>query len=415
MKITSLTLKDFRGFENVELHLDRPLTVLAGVNGAGKTSVLDAIVYVLSEALRYFAYGAEWDLLRLRLEDIRIGAEGAHLHAWMSHEGKQAEWIVERPRDPRQWVVPHSMEEFKWRNTRFMLAAVYAATRSVAQSENAFGAVEGVVNHPYDELFRDWLSAPRAGFHSFFRWFKGREDVENELKVAREDLTFQDPQLAAVRRAVTSIVPGFTALRVQRDPLHLVVRKDGIALYLDQLSEGERNLIVMVADLARRLAVANADLSDPLTGEALVLIDEIELHLHPSWQRTVLGALLRTFPNCQFIVTTHSPQVLSEVSNDAVVLVKDFACYHPAVPTEGRDSNAILWEVLGVTARPAVVTAELDAIGSLLDARRYDEAQAHLDRIAEMLTERDPEVQSLRGILDVVERLDASAPQEPAE
>jgi predicted ATP-binding protein involved in virulence len=147
----------------------------------------------------------------------------------------------------------------------------------------------------------------------------------------------------------------------------------------------------------------------------VVLIDEIELHLHPSWQRRVLGDLTRTFPNCQFIVTTHSPQVLSEVPNEAVIVVKDFQCYRPAAPTEGRDANAILSEVFDVPARPAATVAELDAISDLLDSRRYEEAHARLDRLAAKITERDPEVQGFRTTLDVVERLDAAPPQEPSE
>ncbi len=185
-------------------------------------------------------------------------------------------------------------------------------------------------------MAHDALAVGRLKFRSLFQWFKMREDVENERKVAEQNLSLEDPQLSAVRRAITAMLPGFSGLRIQRDPLHMVIRKGDATLVIDQLSDGEKLLLALTADVARRLAMAYADQGDPLQGEAVVFIDEIELHLHPAWQRRVLGALRGTFPNCQFIVTTHSPQVLSEVPNDAVVLVKDFQFFRLRRPRRAR-------------------------------------------------------------------------------
>ncbi len=107
-------------------------------------------------------------------------------------------------------------------------------------------------------------------------------------------------------------------------------------------------------------------------------------------------------------MTTHSPQVLSEVPNDAVIQVKDFQFFRAAAPTAGRDSNAILWEVLEVPAHPGAIVARRDAITGLLDDGEQGKAREQLDRLAQALTERDPEVARLRGLFDVMERLDAS-------
>ena len=103
---------------------------------------------------------------------------------------------------------------------------------------------------------------------------------------------------------------GFENLRVQEEPLRLLVDKDGEALDLSQLSDGERSFLAMICDLGRRLALANPLLDNPLHGAGVVLIDELELHLHPKWQREVPEKLRRTFPNIQFIATTHSPFVI---------------------------------------------------------------------------------------------------------
>ncbi len=236
-----------------------------------------------------------------------------------------------------------------------MLAIFYESNREVAAATEAFSVPENGNGMPELRL-APTPEAPLIGghlkFRSLFQWFKAREDVENERKVAEQDLSLEDPQLAAVRRAIAGMLPGFSGLRVQRDPLHMVIRKGDETLAIDQLSDGEKLLLALTADLARRLAMTYPDRGDPLQGEAVVMIDEIELHLHPAWQRRALSALARTFPGCQLIVTTHSPQVLSEVPNDAVVLVKDFQFVRPGAPTAGRDSNAILVEAMDTPERP---------------------------------------------------------------
>ena len=101
-----------------------------------------------------------------------------------------------------------------------------------------------------------------------------------------------------------------------------------------------------MTDLARRLAIANPWLGEnALEGEGIILIDEIDLHLHPQWQRRVLPALTQTFPNCQFIVTTHSPQVLSEVPGESVFILENGKLLDYSPHTRGRDSNSILSEI----------------------------------------------------------------------
>ena len=169
--------------------------------------------------------------------------------------------------------------------------------------------------HRFDRLaaYDGALSGDRNSFRVFFEWFREREDLENELRTDRAE--FRDPQLQAVRRAVERFLPGFTGLRVRRSPLRMMVDKEREELIVNQLSDGEKCTLAMVGDVARRMAIANPGIRDPLEGEAVVLIDEIDLHLHPGWQRHIVGALRETFPNCQFLLSTHSPQILSHVES----------------------------------------------------------------------------------------------------
>ena len=116
-----------------------------------------------------------------------------------------------------------------------------------------------------------------------------------------------------------------------------------------------------------------------------------------------LGNLRKTFPNCQFIVTTHSPQVLSSVSSDSILLLDDFHVVHPGVPTDGRDSNAILREVLGVPERPDSVLEEVRRISAMLDESNVADARGPIATLEQQLGWQDEEVIRLKTRLEFLE------------
>ena len=142
-----------------------------------------------------------------------------------------------------------------------------------------------------------------------------------------------------------SIFPEYTDMRVKRHPQSLQLRKGDKQLKLNQLSDGEKCYIALVCDLTRRLTLANPSLSDPLQGEGIVLIDEIDLHLHPQWQLSVITKLTSTFPNCQFIFTTHSPIVASDTKGKVFGLEDGNII---PLRTFGRNADTILAEIFRV-------------------------------------------------------------------
>lgn len=402
MKIRTLKLQNYRGFSDVTIDLDRPLTVLFGENGSGKSSVLVALAVALSELLEH-AYSLTQQLWLHALEDsdVRVGETEAAVDVELSN-GNQVGRIELRRR------LGQSSSVSGLDSTTPPVFAFYQATRGVMTSEEGFAFQEpkpsGVDMGP--AAIADGLAAGALRFGSFFNWFKQREDIENELKVSRQDLSLEDPQLGAVRRAIAGVLPGYSGLRVQRSPLHLAVKKGELVLWLDQLSDGEKLMLMVAADLARRLAMVSPASVDPLAQEGIVLLDEVELHLHPSWQRRALELLTRTFPGCQFIVTTHSPQVISEVPNEAVVWVKDFKVSRPRTSTSGRDSNAILVENMGTSERPEERIREIEEVSTLLDAGHFTDAAAKIDALARELGEQDREVVGLRTMLHFLEGAD---------
>jgi len=152
-------------------------------------------------------------------------------------------------------------------------------------------------------------------FKSAFVWFYNKENEEQRKQRELRDFGFQLPELEAVRKAIVSVFPGISDPHIILNPLKFVVKKDRETLDIMQLSDGYKTLLSLVIDLAIRMALANPEVKNPLESEAVVLIDEIDLHLHPEWQRRVVGDLLRTFPKTQFLLTTHSPFIIEAVNN----------------------------------------------------------------------------------------------------
>jgi predicted ATP-binding protein involved in virulence len=198
-------------------------------------------------------------------------------------------------------------------------------------------------------------------------------------------------------------LPAYQNLHVaDGDPSNLLIDHDGATLEVRQLSDGERGSLAMVLDLTRRLAQANPHLSRPADqAEAVVLIDELDLHLHPKWQRSIARNLTAAFPKCQFIATTHSPQVLGEVQHEQIQMISNGQVY---VPTHsfGVDSSRVLEELMDAMPRTAAVQQELANISNAITAKNYTVATDLLATLTAQLGEDDPEVVRTRTFLDFI-------------
>jgi len=193
-----------------------------------------------------------------------------------------------------------------------------------------------------------------SSFRLFFEWYRYQEDIENQVIRETGNLNYVDPSLACVRTAIETMLENVSDLRVKRNPLSMVVKKNDIEVRVDQLSDGEKCTLALLGDLARRIAIANPYRENPLEGEGIVLIDEIELHMHPSWQRRILGVLKQLFPNIQFIITTHSPQVLGAADdNYKIISLKDNdgeSSFNVIDRMDGFNSDMILEDFMGTVS-----------------------------------------------------------------
>lgn len=412
MHIETLSLKQFRGADDLSLNLHPRLNVFVGMNGAGKSSILDASAILLS-----------WLINRIKTAsasgrpisevDIQNKSGYAALSLKLGNYAKSYEWSLLKYRKGYHQDGKSSLQE---------LAELAAALKK------RFSACDGIINLPlfvYYPVNRAVLDIPLrirekhsfdvlsayensliggANFRTFFEWFREREDLENEARRDQQQLlfpdsetkgVFPDPQLEAVRAALTRFMPEFKHLTVRRNPLRMEVEKNGKKLTVNQLSDGEKCLMALIGDLARRLAIINPLRGNPLEGDGVVLIDEIDLHLHPKWQRMLIPKLTDVFPNCQFLISTHSPHVITHVQAENLFLLKMNEHGLEALKASesyGKTVERILEDLMGLdTTRPDEVNQALLGLYQQIDDGLFDQARQTIDELEKRIGE-DPEL-----------------------
>lgn len=403
MKLIKLSLRDFRGFRSLDLDLAPDVTALVGVNGAGKTSILDALARLLSCLVKSIR-SEERKEIAPNFRDVRLGASTAHLSLEAEFGDQTVAWSIARTLPGHPSGAPGSLAalEMPVRATQASIAlgspllplAVYFPTTrgTFATTRGAYIPQRLPSLRELDVLsaYEGALEGGARSFRRLFEWFREEEDIYNEQVVA-EEMPASSP-LPAVREAIERILPGARKVRVERRQQRMTVEMNGERLDVAQLSDGERGLLTLAGDLARRMALAAPRLEKPLEEPAVVLIDELDLHLHPGLQRQILPRLRSVFPNAQFIVTTHSPQVLSSLHATNVRVIEHFELRMLERGTWRRDTNRILEAAFGDPGRPPEVAAKLNALRDAVDDERFDDARRLIAEVNAMIEGDDPDV-----------------------
>lgn len=234
--------------------------------------------------------------------------------------------------------------------------------------------------------------------------------IERDTERLKQATTNEGRELHFVTKAIESFIPEYSNFRVKRVPSpHMLVDKNGKTIRLDRLSDGEKNMIAMIGDIARRLSISNPRFVNPLAGDGIVLIDEIDLHLHPAWQRVIISKLTEVFPNCQFIVTTHSPQILSHVQAEHIFLLMQEKNNMKVIkPTEsyGKSSDRLLEDILGVESRPLVIKKELHKLFQLIQDKDLKKAKELMQQLENEIEGREPELVKANVLIQRKEILD---------
>ncbi|ETS32953.1 putative ATP-binding protein involved in virulence [Photorhabdus khanii NC19] len=415
--LRSMSFTDFRRFPQLDINFEEDLTIIIGNNGQGKTSILYAIAKTLSwftanilkedssgqrlnehsdirndsdnnfsDISSNFFFGKGLKNISIRLSRSTLGA------------AERRESIIKPAKEVADiWRVINES-----RMVNLPIFALYSVERSHPFSKPAKDSIEKREDR-FDAYNHALTGAGR--FDHFVEWFiylhkrteaQGTSAIElleeqvNNLKQSVENgLTSMVPlleetqkklltaqmrkvtlqsvnmltetaQMDIVSRAITTVVPSISRIWVETASGTDIIKvtNDLQDVTIEQLSDGQRVFLALVADLARRMIMLNPLLKNPLEGRGIVLIDEIELHLHPKWQQEVITILRTVFPNIQFVITTHSPIVLSTTETRCIREFRENSesgelfLDSPPIQTKGSENSEILEQVMGVFSTP---------------------------------------------------------------
>lgn len=437
MHIERLHIQNFRGLQDITLTFPQTnLAVFIGINGAGKSSILDCIAIMLAQFVARLRDSKKLEV-RFTENDINVNNNATNTNnniTISTIHGERLSWKMVQERvysqnksdynEMNDYIKRIKLNLKEYPDFNLPIMVYYQTHRMVLKNpyifKNKTGRKTKKEVHYQFYAYEKAFSTGVNDFQDFFDWFKEEEDYENEIRL-RNDQDYRNPKLKHIRRAIVNFLKifsqsQFSNLRVVRSissgdfysdqvssQPSLTITKNNHDLRLEQLSDGEKMLLMLVTDLARRLTIANPSADDALSGEGIVLIDEIDLHLHPQWQRNVIHSLIRTFPNCQFIVTTHSPQVLSGVRRENVFILENSQLVKNTPHTYGKDSNSILYELMNVKERPDEVQQQIDQCCQLIDEGHLEAAKSALNELSNLLGENDSEVVRTNTLIGFLE------------
>lgn len=429
MKIHSLTVQNFRCFGQATFDFSPGFNLFVGINGSGKSSLLKAVVASLATPLNGLGKKTVWlhdqeANARLALVELkgRVRYERCYpvrLEVTGELGGQARSWWME------QAGPGHNQNE--WEHTIFSALTQMAA--HIAQGKE--GALPVVVCYSAE---RQWnlvgIGADTAvrqqdsRLDAYVSW----EDASLDMKgletwvVAKslerlEALSDSGPvlsdlpvdELDLVNRAVVAAVPGAKGLRYDIKYRRLVLDWENTASTpFDTLSDGQRGMVALVADIARRMCLLNPQLGDAVLSQTpgIVVIDELDMHLHPAWQRRLPSVLKETFPAVQFIAASHSPQIIGELAASEVWLMRDAQVLGNPQRALGLSSGEVLEELMEAgSSRNPVVQEQLSNIHTLLDADEISSAKGLLAGLRNKVGDI-PEVLELQATIDSLQWLE---------
>lgn len=436
MKLKRISGENFRLFESFELDFpDSNSIVFIGENGSGKSAVLDALAMGLAQFCGILNSSSRRSLeCEIEKTDIRLAAAQAKFVLQLDIKNnlqekilfgvgmnisKHGKKITTLSTNSNTKNYLERINSNKIENIPVVAYYRIGRTSFNEKSKKRTRKLQNKLLYTYENA----LSEQTSSFSDFQEWFINEENIENQLKIDKKSLDYKSESLEVIRKGLSNFLSCFEdveikALKVHREnkdsnnlkfstngdfQSYLVIQKGEEIVRLDRMSSGEKSIILLVADIARRLYLANES-ADALKGDGVVLIDEIELHLHPKWQRNIIPSLTNTFPNIQFVVSTHSPQVLSKVKAEDIIVFDNKTFYSASSSPLGRDSNGILEEIMGVDKRPSEVDDLIDEILNILakksEAIDYDLVENKIEKLKNQISKDDPILLKITNLLN---------------
>ena len=416
MYLEKLKLHNFRCYEKLEIDFNRQLTVLVGKNGSGKTTVLEAIAIALGTWFVGFnivnAKGINKRTDPLR-KAYQIGATDdvqtqfpVEIEAWGKIEESKDQilhWKRElytptgtmTTKDAKE-IVEYAAEYQKaiseGRTDIYLpMVAYYGTGRlwdyhrqkrtdvfKVSSRTNGYiDCLDGTANV---KLMMDWFQIMTIN-----KYQRQEENLESNPEL--------DTVYLAMEKCLTNL-SGYSDVKIrynmgtqELDVYYSEQDKQRMRIPLNQLSDGYKGMATLNPQLGTEVLSK---------GDGVVLIDEVDLHLHPAWQQKVIDNLMNIFPKVQFIVSTHAPAIISSVKTDKLRILSNKEVCMTANQVYGKDVNSVMKEIMGVNDRPDQFVELFEKFYRLLSEKKYDEAGAVLDKLDEERGYHDPEIVKCR-------------------
>ena len=422
MKIQRLYLKNFRGFAEQEFKFQDRLTLIVGENGSGKTSLLEALSVALGGWLRGF------DGLEAKDKRNLIKADRRAIIAKIN-----TALLEQIPVEVKCEVKLQTGEGITWsRNLRSLSGRTTVGNlrqvREISEAYNIkiFRGEDADITLPlvaYYSAARLWnepIHKERKVNKDKIRLdgYKGAISSSNSIKDTmhhidrlallayrnedKDALAKMNAILKAIGISLNSVLPDADVYYdMKLAEFCIKTSTDEIKAY-SLLSDGYRCVISLIIDICMRIMTLNPQLGEAAiqnTG-GVVLIDEIDLHVHPRWQQKILGDLTSIFPQLQFIATTHSPSVVQSVNKENLMILDGDQSYYPSQSVYGRDVNSILTDIMGARTRPEAIEERFSIIYDHLDAGEFSNADQKVSELEEIVGENDPELNGIKIAID---------------
>ncbi len=406
LRIDKLELENYRCFDRLEITFDKQLTVLVASNGKGKTAILDAIAVAFGTFVNATGYakGAVFhreDVRLIRARETQSKEMEAQYPLTLKCVGliqnEQASWNREF-RTPKSATTTKDTKPLVEYGKSF-ISSVVNDNQSVFPAISYYGTgrlwatkklTKNKKKHSTSRLsgYIDALD-PQSSYKAFAEWFEYvcKSEFETIMEAHESSLALTENEFSkmkqAVQRAVNIVISHVSGWRniIYRQKADTIVATHETEgeIPVAQLSDGIRSVIGLVADIAYRAIKLNPHLGEDAAKQTpgLILIDEVDMHLHPAWQQTILSDLIKAFPLMQFIVTTHSPQVLTTVKREQIRLISGDEAHIPPTHSWGEQSTTLLADIMGVSPWPPLeIVKKRKRYQRLVDSKEYDTEEA---------------------------------------
>ena len=432
MKLKKIKISNYRCFKEADISFDDHVTLIVGKNGAGKTAILDAVAVSISTFLLGIDGGVSRSILkddaRYEFHDldgtidpqhqfpVSIDSSGdcldEHDLKWTrslnSENGnttiKGARKLTNIAKNVQNRIMTGD------KSLVLPLISYYGTGRLYAQKKEKRN-IKSLTEFKRQVGYVDCMAA-ESNEKLMLNWFQ-RQTLKSLQEQQRTGIIEKPLLLKTVEIAICKCFERISGSKnasiiFDLDTHRLVLEfetADGSSqkFAMDEMSDGYKNTLSMIGDIAYRMAVLNPMLGDKVLEKTpgIILIDEIDLHLHPQWQQTIISDLNTIFPNVQFIVTSHAPAVINSVAKEQIRILDNGEIYMPAVQTYGRDANSILREVMKVSERPTDITQRLSEFYTCMDNKKYEKADKVLSEIEDIVGTTDPDIAAARTSLDL--------------